>query len=477
MRKFIRNHFSAYLRNVSPWTVRITVFIVLVSTTSGVVGGFEIVLGTDQNIYQEQAELQPSEREQIAGVRDNRTVLTFSGNGPMVLVNRNGTLGYYTDAYDSFWDVDPVPGSKSTVLVGASDEYDVDQCPGNGACTRNYVIRWNLTTGDRMVLVDRFRPLLRGSEWHDFDLVSESKDGSMVLVADIEQSRIMKINTTTGLTTWSYAFQEDYSLQTGGQYPGGSWTHLNDVEQISGDRVMASPRNFDSVIFIGPDGELNESWTLGEDGDHSILYEQHNPDYIPKSNGGPAVIIADSQNNRIVEYQRTNGSWEEAWVWRDGRMKWPRDADRLPNGNTLITDTNANRFVEVNSSGSIVWTHGSPDGLNPYEAERLGTGDESTGGSSATQAGLNSRQPQVSNGDSGGFSIEHPWRKLWTTSKDILPNKIVNALLFVKPAWLTSADLPLLFIQIGVLLGLVVYEVQRMSISMRVQSPLIIRRD
>ena len=72
---------------------------------------------------------------------------------------------------------------------------------------------------------------------------------------------------------------------------------------------MISPRNHDQVLFLDPETGLQENWTLGADDDYSVMYEQHNPDYIPESHGGPAVLIADSHNNRIGEYQRQDAGW------------------------------------------------------------------------------------------------------------------------------------------------------------------------
>ncbi|MFB6187541.1 MAG: arylsulfotransferase (asst), partial [Halobacteriaceae archaeon] len=80
---------------------------------------------------------------------------------------------------------------------------------------------------------------------------------------------------------------------------------------------------------------INTNKTLGTNNNHSIIYEQHNPDYIPEKDGGPAVVVADSENNRVAEYQYLDGEWNRSWVWRDSQLRWPRDADRLPNGHTL----------------------------------------------------------------------------------------------------------------------------------------------
>lgn len=144
-------------------------------------------------------------------------------------------------------------------------------------------------------------------------------------------------------------------------YPG-DWTYLNDVEALPDGRLMVSLRNHDQVVFLDPDSGLQENWTLGADDDHTILHEQHNPDYVsapgggPESGDGPAVLVADSETNRIVEYEWTaEGDWTQTWEWSDRVMRWPRDADRLPNGHTMVVDSNSGRVFELDGKNEIVW--------------------------------------------------------------------------------------------------------------------------
>ena len=66
---------------------------------------------------------------------------------------------------------------------------------------------------------------------------------------------------------------------------------------------MADIRNQDQIVFIEPGRGVLANRTLGAEVDFSTLRGQHNPDYIPESRGGPAVLVADSHNDRAVEYQ------------------------------------------------------------------------------------------------------------------------------------------------------------------------------
>ena len=116
-----------------------------------------------------------------------------------------------------------------------------------------------------------------------------------------------------------------------------------------------------------------------------------------------------------MEFQRRGANWSRTWEYSAG-LNWPRDADRLPNGNTLITDSRDNEVVEVNSTGDVVWRRSVP---LPYEAERFGSGVESTGGPSATSAGLDSV--------SGSSGQATPL----VATKRYLPDRVVNAVSFV----------------------------------------------
>jgi hypothetical protein len=124
------------------------------------------------------------------------------------------------------------------------------------------------------------------------------------------------------------------------------------------------------VINEDPDGDSDDPT-----GDPSILYHQHNPQWL----GDGAVLVADSENHRVVELHRTDdGTWEPVWILRGAagqKFDWPRDADRLPNGNTLITDTRNARLVEVNASGAVVREHQFDYRALPYEADRLPVGE------------------------------------------------------------------------------------------------------
>jgi len=233
---------------------------------------------------------------------------------------------------------------------------------------------------------------------------------------------------------------------------------------------VASPRNFDQVIVV--DRERGEVvMRLGEDDAHEVLDEQHNPSYLQTEAGAPAILVADSENDRVVEYTcdradpnhpldgdlEPNCDWERTWTVGTDQLAWPRDADRLPNGNTLVTDTLNHRVVEVTPRGEVVWEFYAP--WLPFDAERPVHGREAGGpamqdldaagnhrltGSSGLHREDRLLTPErlatATSGVPGGGAVE------WAvdTYSGVVP--------WVRPTWLPPAGFGLLFF--AVLLGL-----------------------
>ena len=384
------------------------------STTGGGQTEFDIQL-------QDQSKLPFSERKQIVQSTSNITVVSMHPGNMLVAFAPDGRLLYYNDTLDGYFDVDPSSVGKTTVQVTGEEYLGAEK-------SRQTVERINLTTGETQTLYSHIIPRDREQVWHDVDRLDQHR----LVVADIYSDSIFIVNTTTEERTYEWDAQSVYPLSGGGSWPS-DWTHLNDVEIVENDRIMVSLRNQDQVVFIQPGEGVAQNWTLGAENEYDILNEQHNPDYIPRERGGPAVLVADSQNNRVVEYQRTNESWQQSWQWSDAEMQWPRDADRLPNGHTLIADSNSQRILEVNQSGDVVW---EIDGITNYDVERLGTGDESSGGYSAQRLDLRSDSvqfdAQVSTSTSKSIVAI-----VYDTVDQILPNKIFNAFLFVVPDWMS----------------------------------------
>ncbi|OAQ52100.1 arylsulfotransferase (asst) [Natrinema mahii] len=365
----------------------------------------------------------------------NHTIVTESGRaGTITAYAPDGEVVYYNNSRTKYFDVDPVAGDPLTVEYTATDTiHTAGPTCGDPPCARNVIERANLTTGEVEVVYERYDHKENAGEWHDADRIDEEH----VVVADIIADQVFVVDTETEIVEWLWDAQSAFDLESGHAYPT-DWTHINDVEYIeSGEmagRIMVSVRNQDQVVFLDREEGLLEDWTLGSENEYDVLHEQHNPDYIPERRGGPAIVVADSENGRVQEFQREDGEWTRTWQWEDDRIQWPRDADRLPNGNTLITDTHGNRVLEVNESGAIVW---QVDSTLPYDAERLETGDESAGGHSARSLGLESRTVAADGNEGAGF---RPIEFVGGVVESVLPHRVYNAAIFVAPVWVGKTE-------------------------------------
>jgi len=406
---------------------------------------------------------------------ENLTVVGTQGfyasdeRAELVAFDRSGDVAYYDDSYRVYFDVDPVEGTDYTVEYLASKHFDGADCANVSTerCTYNVFTRVNLTTGEEREVYGEVTPRIYSARWHDVDRINDTH----VAVADILRDSVRVVNTTTDETVWEWNASSHFDPDVGGAE--GDWTHINDVEVTPDGRFMVSVRNMDRVVFVEPGEGVDENWTLGAEDDYDVLYEQHNPDYIPPSQGGPAITVADSENSRVLEYQRVDpetgnattaadGEWRRSWGWQDSRVQWPRDADRLPDGDTLVVDTHGDRIAEVAPDGSVVWS--VTVGM-PYDVERLGTGDESTGGESmraireasgttddsSARSGIEIPFVRSTDDDTSAGSvpptgtITHPDRtvveSVWVVLKGLTPSIAVNGLLYAAPSWVRFTDL------------------------------------
>jgi len=112
-----------------------------------------------------------------------------------------------------------------------------------------------------------------------------------------------------------------------------------------------------SVIEVDMDGNI--IW------EKSGLHNPHDAERLPNGN----TLIAEMGVSRVIEVDR-NG--DIIWQQTTG-LTLPMDAERLSNGNTLISDFNNRYVIEVDSDGTIVW---SKTGLHKaFDAERLSNGN------------------------------------------------------------------------------------------------------
>ncbi len=276
-------------------------------------------------------------------------------------------------------------GSKE----GATWFYDVDPLPNGNllvvSTQRGGTVVYEMNPETKEKVWKRFLPI---HDTHDIDLIN---NGTQLLVGNMRNynetsgrndDRVYVYDLEKDEIVWQWRLRNHYEKGAGGDFTD-DWSHLNNVQKVGDGKYALDPRNMDEVIVVDRNtGEV--TMKLGEDDSHDILNEQHNPDYLESESGKPTFLVADSENNRIVEYEKNGDDWDRTWeLGSSDTLTWPRDADRLPNGNTLVVDSSDHRVIEVTPEGKIVWEFYSP--WLPYDAERIGTGDESNGPTIADQ--------------------------------------------------------------------------------------------
>ncbi len=192
-----------------------------------------------------------------------------------------------------------------------------------------------------------------------------------------------------------------------------SYTRLGDnadlinvyaAQRLPNGNTLITDRRADFVIEVTPDKQV--VWRYGARPDTlttGSLVDPFSAVRLPNGN----TLIADNRGaTRVIEVRSSDydptspnlGYTDASIVWRYGRdndggigqgqLASPRQAQRLANGNTLITDAadqvfSGNRVIEVSPAGSIVWQFGVAGQAgsdethlnNPSAAQRLANGD------------------------------------------------------------------------------------------------------
>jgi len=172
------------------------------------------------------------------------------------------------------------------------------------------------------------------------------------------------------------------------------WTHNNTIKVIENYRyngttyprvLLTLSRNLDTFWLIAyPSG--NVIWSFGQHGTFGrrepplepVFNTAHEIEMVSNDNGvWDRFLLFDNSEHRDPQVSKAleiaiwpeASTYYDAWEWTDPDLwmfnPWGGDADRLPNGNTLITDPYGTiplqfpfpgaRIVEVTPAGEVVW--------------------------------------------------------------------------------------------------------------------------
>ncbi len=217
--------------------------------------------------------------------------------------------------------------------------------------------------------------LFLNDEW--FEVEYDPAKPAILLLGDV----IQEVDGTTGDLVWEWHLKD----------------HVDPVEHHDADRIWTRDWSHCNTVRLYPDYEYNGEiydavllnsrrlftfwmidyatgdilWSCGEHGTiqaevpegeylftdgHDVSMIEHNR-FILFDNGNEHVPATSRALEIVVDPEA--GTVEEAWSWTEPSFHmfdfWGGDANRLPNGNTLVTNVTRGRLVEVTPSGETVW--------------------------------------------------------------------------------------------------------------------------
>ena len=200
----------------------------------------------------------------------------------------------------------------------------------------------------------------------------------------IWSDELVEINRQ-GKIVWSWHSYENLDPQKdvlGPLMPRYAWTYTNGIKYIEKNPVDGTPaflvsmRSISTLLIIRKsDGAI--IWRSPKD----MLNLQHDPTYLENGN----ILVFDNGLDRVPAPFPIYGSRVVEINPKTNKIVWNFDggegaidkirffapivggAQRLPNGNTLITDGPRGHIFEVTQKGDIVW-----DMVSPYVTKRTG---------------------------------------------------------------------------------------------------------
>ncbi|WP_274916739.1 arylsulfotransferase family protein [Streptomyces sp. WZ-12] len=167
------------------------------------------------------------------------------------------------------------------------------------------------------------------------------------------------------LWSWSAADHldpEEYPLHPA--YSREHWPLINSVLPLADGDVLVSLRSVSAVIVVNrATGAVRWRTRPG------LVSQQHHPTELPNGNflifdNGVFRPDCDVPYSRVIEVDRATG--EVVWEYHDPAREaffapFMGSAQRLPNGNTLVTDSPAGRLFEVTAEGRVCWEYVVPE--------------------------------------------------------------------------------------------------------------------
>lgn len=163
--------------------------------------------------------------------------------------------------------------------------------------------------------------------------------------------------------TWEHLDPAEYPI-TVPEDDRSEWTHGNAVWELPDGNLLVSFRNISSVVKIDRQSG-SVVWKIGP----PHVSGQHAPELLPNGNilifdNGPHRLDQMFPFSRVIEINPATR--QVVWKYQESQPQnfysdRISNAQRLPNGNTLINEGMFGRFFEVTTAGEVVWEY-----VNPY---------------------------------------------------------------------------------------------------------------
>ncbi len=178
--------------------------------------------------------------------------------------------------------------------------------------------------------------------------------------------------TTGGEVVWEWSaldhLDPEVDVLPAIQDDRSEWCHANTVYATRDGSLLVSFRNLSTVVRVErPSGRI--SWKLT----YPTISQQHAPEELENGN----ILIFDNGTHRLdhtTPYSRVievdPASGEIVWHYQERQVSdffspFISNAQRLPNGNTLVCEGSFGRLFEVTQEGEVVWEFVNPHFLVP----------------------------------------------------------------------------------------------------------------
>jgi hypothetical protein len=221
------------------------------------------------------------------------------------------------------FDVELLPNNNILFLLPRNGVYEVD---------RKGTVVWSYMDSKVSHDVDR---LPNGNT-----LINHGNEDTM------DDAQVVEVNPQ-GNIVWSWHAKDAFNKPPYSTVYKQGWTHSNAVTRLPNGDTMVSLRNFNLTVKVNPRGAVvwKYDWT-------PVGTNPHEPMLLPNGN---LLASLPAVPDEAVELNPQTGQvvWRYTFQMSQPRHGTNRDADRLPNGNTLIND--GNKLVEVTPDKEIVW--------------------------------------------------------------------------------------------------------------------------